>query len=307
MIGREPKPQSALDGIDVNLLRLFCVIVESKGFSAAQARMNVSAASISNKMAALEARLGLRLCQRGRAGFRLTGEGECIYAAAVQIFRAHAAFMKQASDLCADLTGRLDIGIVDSTVTNAAMRLSGPIRRFCAKHPEVQLSIAVREPAEIERSLLAGAIQIGIAPFYHHVPGLVYRPLFEEMHELYCGHDHVLFDRAPDRVEPRELRTCKYVIRSHLPSAVELSRETVTAAATVTDMEAMAHLILSGQFIGFLPVHYAAVWTDRGAMRAILPGRYAHTSAFEVATNLERRFDRVTIAFLEEVMAQPES
>jgi DNA-binding transcriptional LysR family regulator len=266
---REAKAQIALDGVDVNLLRMFCVIVESNGFSAAQARMNISAASISSKMAALEDRLGLRLCQRGRAGFNLTSEGRKVYEAATAIFKSHVSFVREVSQLREELTGRLDIGIVDSTVTNPAMQLSDLIRRFTLKHPNVHLSIQVMEPAKIERALLEGALQIGISAFYHHVPGLQYQPLLHELHELYCGRGHALFS--------------------------------VTGAATVSDMEAMAHLVLSGQFIGFMPVHYAAVWTSTDRMRPILPGRFTHTSAFEIATNLEHKFERLTLAFLQQI------
>lgn len=298
---REAKPQITLDGIDVNLLRMFCVIVESNGFSAAQARMNISAASISSKMAALEDRLGLRLCQRGRAGFSLTSEGQKVYEAATAIFKSHVAFVREVSQLREELTGRLDIGVVDSTVTNPDMRLSDLVRRFSLKHPHVHLALHVMEPAHIERALLEGKLQLGISAFYHHVPGLQYRPLLEELHELYCGRGHALFDRAPNRIEMAELRDCRYVIRSHLPSHVELANDSVTGGATVTDMEAMAHLVLSGQFIGFMPVHYAAVWTGNDRMRPILPGRFTHKSTFEIALNSEHRLDRMTVAFLQQI------
>jgi LysR family transcriptional regulator, transcriptional activator for bauABCD operon len=298
---REAKPQITLDGVDVNLLRVFCVIVESNGFSAAQARMNISAASISSKMAALEDRLGLRLCQRGRAGFTLTSEGQKVYEAATAIFKSHVSFVREVSRLREELTGRLDIGIVDSTVTNPDMQLSGLLRRFHLKYPLVHLSIQVMEPAQIERALLDRALQIGISAFYHHVPGLRYQPLLQELHELYCARGHSLFDRAPGRIEMSELRDCRYVIRSHLPSDVELPPDSVTGAATVSDMEAMAHLVLSGQFIGFMPVHFAAVWTQTDRMRPILPGRFTHLSTFEIATNLEYKFDRITLAFLQQI------
>ena len=297
----EAKQQAALDGIDVNLLRMFCVIVESNGFSAAQARMNISAAAISSKMAALEDRLGLRLCQRGRAGFSLTSEGQKVYEAATAIFKSHVAFVREVSQLREELVGRLEMGIVDSTVTNPDMQLSAMVRRFCLKHPQVHLALNVMEPPDIERALLDRKLQIGISAFYHHVPGLQYSPLLEELHQLYCGRGHALFDRAPDRIDMAELRECRYVIRSHLPSNVELANDSVTGGATVTDMEAMAHLVLSGQFIGFMPVHYAAVWTRSDHMRPILPGRFTHKSTFEIAINSEHRLDRTTVAFLREI------
>lgn len=298
---RQAKPNITLDGVDVNLLRIFCVIVESNGFSAAQARMNISAASISSKMAALEERLRLRLCQRGRAGFHLTSEGQKVYDAATAIFKSHVSFVREVSQLRDDLTGRLDIGIVDSTVTNPDMQLSDFVRRFHLKYPQVHISVQVMEPAQIERALLEGTLQIGISAFYHHVPGLQYQPLLQELHELYCARGHSLFDRAPDRIDMAELHDCRYVVRSHLPSNVELPPGSMTVAATVSDMEAMAHLVLSGQFIGFIPVHYAAVWTHTDRMRPILPGRFTHRSTFEIATNSEHKFDRVTLAFLQQL------
>lgn len=298
---REAKPQITLDGVDVNLLRIFCVIVESNGFSAAQARMNISAASISSKMAALEDRLGLRLCQRGRAGFNLTSEGQKVYEAATAIFKSHVSFVSEVSQLREELAGRLDIGIVDSTVTNSDMQLSDQVRRFHLKHPHVHLSIQIKEPAQIERGLLEGTLHIGISAFYHHISGLDYQPILQELHELYCGRGHRLFDRAPNNIDMAELRDCRYVIRSHLPSNLELAHDSVTGAATVSDMEAMAHLVLSGQFIGFLPVHYAAIWTRTDRMRALLPGRFTHTSTFEIATNLANKRDRLTLAFLQQI------
>ena len=66
-------------------------------------------------------------------------------------------------------------------------------------------------------------------------------------------------------------------------------------------MEAMAHLILSGQFIGFMPVHFAYLWTSRGRMRPIRPDRLQHTSHFEIATSSERKGDRLVSALMKEL------
>lgn len=88
-----------LDGLDIHLLRLFCIIVECNGFSAAQARTNISAASISSKLSALESRLGLKPCRCGRAGFKLTTEGQSVYEASVSMFQSHNAFVRGVGEL----------------------------------------------------------------------------------------------------------------------------------------------------------------------------------------------------------------
>jgi DNA-binding transcriptional LysR family regulator len=70
---------SRLDTVDLRLLRVFATVVEARGFTAAQTILNVSGSTISNQISALETRLGVKLCRRGRAGFKLTEDGELIF------------------------------------------------------------------------------------------------------------------------------------------------------------------------------------------------------------------------------------
>jgi len=68
--------------VDLKMIRIFCAIVEAGGFTAAHAILNISLPRLSTTISDLETRLGVRLCQRGRNGFRLTSEGAAIYEAA---------------------------------------------------------------------------------------------------------------------------------------------------------------------------------------------------------------------------------
>jgi DNA-binding transcriptional LysR family regulator len=34
-------------------------------------------------------------------------------------------------------------------------------------------------------------------------------------------------------------------------------------------MEGIAHLVLSGEYLGYLPTHYAARWVEQGALRQL--------------------------------------
>ena len=65
---------------DIRLLRIFKTIVECGSFSAAESTLGLSRSAISLHMGDLEKRLGMRLCQRGRAGFALTDDkGRKVY------------------------------------------------------------------------------------------------------------------------------------------------------------------------------------------------------------------------------------
>jgi LysR family transcriptional regulator, transcriptional activator for bauABCD operon len=52
------------------------------------------------------------------------------------------------------------------------------------------------------------------------------------------------------------------------------------AEATVETMEAQLILILSGEFIGYLPAHYAEAWAARGELRCLDDGTFSYGSAF---------------------------
>ena len=78
--------QISLGDVDLRLLRVFMTIVQCNGFTAAQASLGMSQATISTHMRHLEDRLRVRLCERGRAGFFLTDEGQQIHAACRDLF-----------------------------------------------------------------------------------------------------------------------------------------------------------------------------------------------------------------------------
>jgi hypothetical protein len=42
-------------------------------------------------------------------------------------------------------------------------------------------------------------------------------------------------------------------------------------------------LILSGEYLGYLPTHYAASWVARGEMKALLEHEWTYDVPFEIA------------------------
>ena len=73
--------------------------------------------------------------------------------------------------------------------------------------------------------------------------------------------------------------------------------------ATANNMEAIATLILSGRYIGYLPTHCAAPWVERRLMRSLLPARLAYESLFESITRKGVERTPALQAFLEDLQA----
>ena len=147
-----------ISNVDLRLLRIFASVVESNGFTAAQLDLNISVSSISTYIAALEERLGVRLCQRGRTGFPLTEKGAIIYREAKRLFATLDEFGVMAATVRGRLTGTLRLGFVDCTVTNPNSPISRAIGRFNNRDHEVTSEVSVGPPAELQRGVLDGSL-----------------------------------------------------------------------------------------------------------------------------------------------------
>ena len=119
-----------LGDIDFRLLRVFRVVVECGGVSAAEETLGIGRSTISTRLSALETRLNVRLCERGRKGFRLTEEGNVIYDAILDLWRAAEQFKDRAASVQEGLMrGELSICTLDHAVTDT-VSLTLCIKRF---------------------------------------------------------------------------------------------------------------------------------------------------------------------------------
>lgn len=285
------RTQPPLTDIDLRLLRVFHTIVECEGFTPAEVELNISRAAISQHMADLEKRLGLRLCRRGRAGFQLTDQGRAVHEAVGRLLAATENFRAEVNSAHSRLRGELTIGITDNLVTSPRMRVTNALRDLKRQAPDIHVKIRMSPPAEIEKGVLDGRLNVGVAPAGRVMSGLEEFPLYDEESCLYCAEDHPLF-KVPAGELTREMVADADAVASG-PGAGPL-RITATAA----DREGVAFLILTGCYIGYLPSHYAKQWVDRQAMRALLPGDYVQTREYRAITLRGRHPNLVLETFL---------
>jgi DNA-binding transcriptional LysR family regulator len=172
------------------------------------------------------------------------------------------------------VSGKLYLGIIDNTVTDSASPLPQALQAFVSRGHDVHLDVYVGTPAELEERVLDGRLHIAVGHFPLHVPGLTYTDLYCEPDGLYCGKGHALAGRLPgDAALDEAIASSRVVARGYLQQHDLRMLKVSKAAATVDNIEAQAILILSGAYIGFLPIHYAARWVARGEMHQICPAQ----------------------------------
>ncbi|MBB3772861.1 DNA-binding transcriptional LysR family regulator [Angulomicrobium tetraedrale] len=293
-----------LDNIDLRLLRVFVVLAQEGGFQDAQIALNLSQSTLSTHLAALERKLGGQLCERGRAGFRLTPFGEAILAAALQLFEDIDAFHGRIGRDQQRLVGRLRVGIVDGVVTNPRLGLQTALARYMAYASEVFVDLELGTPLVLERALMDGVRDVVIGPFSQKVPGITYVPLHREPQALYCGRGHPLFALPAEEISHARIEEALFSVRRyrHLDDLYRVNHP--RASAAIVQMEAQVMMILSGRFIGYLPRHIGEDWAGRGQMRVLRPESYGFASPHFAATRRLSGEQPLVDAFLRELVAQ---
>lgn len=296
------KPHSLVQvsDLDIRLLRLFKTVVDCGSFAAAEGALGISPSAISLRMGDFEKRLGMRLCQRGRAGFALTDEGREVLRAGKTLLAAIEGFRSEVNQLHRQLRGELNIGIFNNMVTQPHMRITHALKALREQGPGVRVNIGMSTPGEIERGVLDGQLHVGVIPQISQLAGLSYQPLYEERSLLYCSREHPLFVRPDADISAKELAMSDAVTQiDRLPASAQEQMQALRASATASDREGIAFLILTGRYIGFLPDHYAARWVEQGLLRPVLSHKYHYDIALAVVTRKGRRPNLILERFLE--------
>jgi DNA-binding transcriptional LysR family regulator len=300
---RDSYPMRRLDNIDLRLLRIYTTLVDAGSFFDAGVVLNLSQPTLSTHLSTLEQRLGERLCERGRKGFRLTPFGETTYNAAQALFGDIDRFNDQVSNPASKSVDRISVGIIDGVVTNPKLGLQAAIAAFL-KTRDVFIDLELGTPRELERAIANGERDLIIGPVAQKSPDVTYVALHREPHGLYCGKDHPFFDLPAQKLTRKLLDESLFSIRGYrnLDDLYRVGHR--RASGSVNKIEAQTMMILSGCFVGFLPCHVGDHWASMGLMKALKQRTYAFESQHFAAYRSADIHNAALVAFLREVKHQ---
>ena len=272
MQAKNPTLLGQVADIDLRLLRVFKAVADSGGMAAAELKLNIAMSTISRHIKDLEERLGLVLCRRGRGGFALTPEGERVYAATENLLSATESFRGSLHDIHQRMGGDLHVALFEKTASNPQARIAQAVGAFRQQAPTVNLHLHVGTIAMIERGVMDGRYHLGVIPEHRRSESLRYEELFDETMLLYASAGHTWFlpgDKGRNwaALRGQDLAALGY----HSPNLELTHAKRLNRAASASDQEAVATLVLSGAYVGFLPDHYAQPFVQAGRMRAVAP------------------------------------
>ncbi|MBC8654404.1 LysR family transcriptional regulator [Providencia vermicola] len=232
---------------DLKSLRVFISVAEAGGFSIAEKKLSMSKASISRHIREIEDKLGVQLCERGPAGFKLTESGLLVIEKANMALTALDNIKTEVDELHGILSGTLVIGVIEHILIDPLCHLSSTISQFTQAAPNVKLELIILNHNQLNRALSDRTIHIGIEGQYHENSRFNYQFLFIEKHKLYIS-----AKSAPNK------HNLALVYRPHPFTESILASGEFNKGPEAAGLEAVATFIASGHYVGILPENYAS-------------------------------------------------
>lgn len=208
---------AAARDLDLNLLRVFVVVVEEGSITRAASRLYVTQPAVSASMRRLADFVGAELFTRQGRGLVLTSRGAELFAAT----RPHlepllAATAAGPSFDPATSAATVRLGLAD---TIEALLLPGLLARLREEAPEMRLIVLPVQFRSVEDALLSGRVDLAVSVADELPRSIVRQPLFPgEPAGFVCLHD-ARFSRLPRVLTEEEYFAREHVIVSYAGDA----------------------------------------------------------------------------------------
>lgn len=187
-------------------------VAKHHGFRRAAAELDMSVSAVSNAVAGLEARLGVRLFHRTTRSVSLTEAGQRFVSRAEPAVRQLLDAMDEASSDDTQLSGTLRI---NSSLGAALMVFAPVFRRFTERFPAISLDI-VTEGRRVD--IVSEGFDAGIRPDSRLPQDMIAVPLIREIPLVVVAAAGYFGQTAPPQF-PADLRQFS-CIRSRLPGGL---------------------------------------------------------------------------------------
>ncbi len=244
--------------LSLDHIRTFHAVARHGSLLGASRQVGLTQPTVGRHIDLLEDALGMRLFVRGRAGMRLTAQGENLVSSAGELMRNADTFQR----LAAGLEERVE-GIVRLSVNQifGTLLLPGIVAPFMAEHPDIQIEIDVTDETS---NILQRDADIAIRMFRPTQNDLVARKVAELPMGLFAHESYLSRCPAPATLNDLKQHTLigqdrnASLIAAYKAAGLTLAPSDFAFRCDNDVSEIMA--VRSGIGIGPLHVGMAAAW-----------------------------------------------
>jgi len=181
--------------VNIETLRLFCDLVETRSFSRAAERNFLSQSAVSQRIRTLEQEYRQVLIERGKGKGQVapTEAGRILYEGAKPLLHEFAELDARLRGLSDEVAGTVKVATVYSVGLHA---LPARLKPFLAQHPLVSVHLEYSQTDKVYRDVLSGAMDVGIVACPSARAGIEIVPFGEEAMVLICAPENPLAREA---------------------------------------------------------------------------------------------------------------
>jgi DNA-binding transcriptional LysR family regulator len=178
-----PVPSAPLPDISIRQLEYLVAVADAASWKVAADRVGVSGSALSQGLAELERRVGVRLFEPDGRRRTLRSSASPVLDHARRVVAATTDLVEWAESINTGVVGTVRIGMIDVA---AVEHFPDVLREFRTTHPEVTLTLSVSPSKALLAELAAGALDLVVCVEPPEPqPGVEITPLFSESLVVY--------------------------------------------------------------------------------------------------------------------------
>lgn len=158
-------------------LEIFAKVVELESFSKAAEAVFLAQATVSERIASLETKVGSQLLDRLGRKVVPTAAGELLYKHAILLAEMKATAKQEMSRFLGLEEGEITMG--GSTIPGEYI-LPKLMGQFNKRYPRLTVNLLISDSSHIEKSVLTGNLEIGVIGFKSNLPNLLCQKLWQD-------------------------------------------------------------------------------------------------------------------------------
>ncbi len=184
--------------MQVESLKMFCDLTETKSFTKAAQINGVTQSAVSQTISALERRFKSLLIERSKKNFRLTPEGDVFYEYSKKILQIHDALQSKLQEIEDVISGTLRV----ASVYSIGLHVLPPfVKKFLKRHPTVNVHVEYRRSDQVYENVLSNVVDLGIVAYPVRDAKLETILLGKDKLVLICHPQHPLARRKSVRID----------------------------------------------------------------------------------------------------------
>jgi len=293
--------------VDLDHLKLFKDIAQSKSFSRGAAANGVSQSAASQHVQDLEEQFGVTLLDRSKRPLTVTEAGKLYFEMCRDVLQTRDEFLVALERLKSEVEGTVRVASIYSVGLSEMSRLE---EEFYRRHPQAKLEVEYLRPEKVYEAVVADQADLGLMSYAESSKEVKVLPWREEQMVVAASPNHPLANRS--EVRPEELEGEDFVgfdedlpIRRDIDRFLRDHRVHVNLTLHFDNIQMIKEAVAHGSGISIMPARIMEEEVRQGRLVPIPISGLRLYRPVGIVHRRKKRFHRAAQAFLDLLREPP--